>query len=86
MTPDPRWLAILKASGPQTLAVAIALGLFWLANRHGFIPPLAPWIVDLTVLGFLICACLTVVSFLVVVMRLGYVAIDTLISVKRAKR
>jgi len=30
MTPDPRWLEILKASGGQTLAVAVACALLLL--------------------------------------------------------
>jgi hypothetical protein len=30
MTPDPRWLEILKASGPQTACIALAFGgLLW---------------------------------------------------------
>jgi hypothetical protein len=76
MNADPRWLGILKASGPQTLALAAAFGLFWLVDRRGLIPSLPAWIVQLTVFGFLVCACLAIVSFLTVVIRLLYVVLE----------
>ena len=38
MTPDPRWLEILKASGWQTAALAIACGLIIVMIRFGLVP------------------------------------------------
>jgi hypothetical protein len=47
MTPDPRWLEILKASGWQTAAVAAACGLFLIARafrRSALrLPGFRPW-------------------------------------------
>lgn len=86
MNADPRWLGILKASGPQTFALAAAFGLFFLAAKRGLIPALPWWAVQLTVFGFLVCACLAVVSFLVVVMRLLYVALEILVLLARNRR
>jgi hypothetical protein len=62
MTPDPRWLEILKASGWQTTALATAFGLFLLAAHIGWLPPLDPWTIHLAALGFLVCACLALAS------------------------
>jgi hypothetical protein len=86
MNADPRWLGILKASGPQTLALAAAFGLFFLTAQRGLIPPLPAWIVQLTMFGFLVCACLTVVSFLVVVMRLLFAVVEILVLWARSRR
>ena len=41
-TPDPRWLELLKASGWQTVAIAVAVGVFLLAAHWGWLPPLEP--------------------------------------------
>jgi hypothetical protein len=62
MTPDPRWLEILKASGWQTTALATAFGLFLLAARIRLFPPLDSWMIQLAALGFLVCACLALAS------------------------
>jgi superinfection exclusion protein B len=64
MTPDPRWLEILKASGWQTAAVAVACGLFLLAADFGWLPPLEPWMVLIAAAGFFLFGCLAVGSFL----------------------
>jgi superinfection exclusion protein B len=64
MTPDPRWLEILKASGWQTGAIAIACGLFLLAAHWGLLPPLDPWMTQLAVAGLLLFGCLALASFL----------------------
>jgi hypothetical protein len=64
VVPDPKWLEILKASGWQTTAVALALGLFWVISTWGWIPPLEPWMARLVALGFLLCACLSAASIL----------------------
>jgi hypothetical protein len=62
MTPDPKWLEILKASGWQTTALAVAFGLFLLAGRAGWLPPLDPWMIQLAALGLLVCGCLSLAS------------------------
>jgi hypothetical protein len=62
MTPDPKWLEILKASGWQTTALAAAFGLFLLAGRMGWLPPLDPWMIQLAAFGFLVCGCLAVAN------------------------
>jgi hypothetical protein len=64
MTPDPRWLEILKASGWQTLAIAAACGFFLLLPRWGWVPPLEPWMVHLATFVLLICGFLAVASML----------------------
>jgi hypothetical protein len=62
MTPDPKWLEILKASGWQTTALAVAFGLFLLAGRTGWLPSLDPWVIQLGALAFLVCGCLAVAN------------------------
>jgi len=64
MAPDPRWLEILKASGWQTAAIAIACGLFLLIARAGWLPSLEPWMTTVAVVGLLLCGCLAISSFL----------------------
>jgi Super-infection exclusion protein B len=64
MTPDPRWLEILKASGWQTAAVAAASGLFLIAMNLGWLPTVEPWMVLLAAAGLLLFGCLAVASFL----------------------
>jgi hypothetical protein len=63
MTPDPRWLEILKASGQQTAAVAIACGLILWADRAGWLPALDPWMIQLAAVAMLICGLLAIASF-----------------------
>lgn len=69
MTPDPRWLEVLKASGWQTLAIAAACGIFLLLPQWHLIPPLAPWMVLAATFAFLITGFLTVASFIVAMIR-----------------
>jgi hypothetical protein len=64
MPPDPRWLEILKASGWQTAAVASASGFFLLAVRWGWIPPLEPWMVQLSWIALLLSGFLAIGSLL----------------------
>ena len=64
MSPDPRWLEILKASGWQTAAVAAALGLFLYSHYLGWIPPLESWMVQSTVFGLLVFGMLAIASCL----------------------
>ena len=62
--PDAKWLEILKASPGKTFALACAFGGLLLADHWGSLPPVAPWMVQVAVLGLLICAFLTIVGFL----------------------
>lgn len=55
MTPDPKWLEILKASGWQTTGLALAFGVLLLLMRTGLVPEPDPLWVYLTALAFLIC-------------------------------
>jgi hypothetical protein len=63
MTPDPRWLEILKASGWQTAALALAAGALLWANRAGWLPPLEPWMVQAAAVVMLVCGLLALASF-----------------------
>jgi hypothetical protein len=63
VTPDPKWLEILKASGWQTTALAVAFGCFLLLLHFGVLnPPQEPVVTALATLAFLICACLAIAS------------------------
>jgi hypothetical protein len=62
--PDARWLELLKASAGKTFALACAFGALLLANRWEWLPPLAPWMVQLAVVGLVICTFLTIGNFL----------------------
>jgi hypothetical protein len=64
MNIDAKWLEILKASGGQTTALAVASGLFLLAGHTGWLPPLEPWVVLLAAAVFLVCACLAIATTL----------------------
>ncbi len=56
MTPDPRWLEILKASSWQLGAISIGLAAFWLMLHFGVLPPIeATWVVYGVPLAFLVC-------------------------------
>jgi hypothetical protein len=88
MTPDPRWLEILKASGWQTAAVATACGSFLLVGAWGWLPPLAPWMIQLAAFGFLLCASLAVVSFISAMLKFFPIRVWVVhwISLRRATR
>jgi hypothetical protein len=62
MTPDPRWLEILKASGWQTMAIAAACGLFLSLAYWGWLPPLEAWMVHLAAIVLLVCGFLAIAS------------------------
>ena len=60
---DPKWLEILKASGWQTAALAVAFLAFWGLVRTGAIPRSdSPLWEALPALGALICGALTLAS------------------------
>jgi hypothetical protein len=69
MVGDPRWLEILKASGWQTAAGAIACGGFLLVARWGWLPPLADWMIILAAFGLLLCGCLAIASFITAALK-----------------
>ena len=69
MTPDPKWLEILKASGWQTAALAAACGLFWLVGRWGWLPPLDPWMIQAAAFGFFVTGFLAVASSISAISR-----------------
>ncbi|MCX5890654.1 MAG: super-infection exclusion protein B [Deltaproteobacteria bacterium] len=60
VTPDPKWLEILKASGWQTTAIAAACGIFLLFARRGWLPPLDPWMILIATFGLLLCGFLAI--------------------------
>ena len=62
MTPDPKWLEILKASGWQTAALAAAFGVILLVMRVGWIASPEPWFTAFCALAFLICLFLALAS------------------------
>jgi hypothetical protein len=59
---DPKWLDILKATGPQTGAIALACGLFLLSPHLGWIAPLDTWVIQLVVFLLLITGWLSLAS------------------------
>jgi hypothetical protein len=61
---DSKWLEILKESGWKLTAIAGACGLFLIAARRGWIPPLDPWMVQLAAFGLLLCGLLAVASLI----------------------
>ncbi|WP_316168177.1 MULTISPECIES: hypothetical protein [unclassified Bradyrhizobium] len=63
MAPDPRWLEILKASGWQTGALAVAAGLVLWANQAGWLPPFEPWMVQAAAVVMIVCGLLAFASF-----------------------
>jgi hypothetical protein len=63
MTPDPRWLDILKASGWQTAAFAGAAGLILWLNLAGWFPPLETWMVQVAWLVMIVSGFLALASF-----------------------
>lgn len=64
MTPDPRWLEILKASGWQTAAISLACGVMLWASHKGWLPPFEPWLVQIVAAAMVICRFLALASFI----------------------
>lgn len=64
MNPDPKWLEILKASGWQTGAIAIACGAVLAILHAGWLPSPGAVPIFLLVVACAICACLAVASML----------------------
>jgi hypothetical protein len=64
MTPDPRWLEILKASGWQTAAISLGCGALLWASQAGWLPPFESWLVQLAAAAMVICGLLALASFI----------------------
>jgi hypothetical protein len=62
-------LEILKASGGQSAAAALACGLFLLIAHWGWLPPLDSWVVLATTFGLLLFGFLAVASLLAAINR-----------------
>ncbi len=62
MAPDPRWLEILKASGWQNAAIAVACGLLLLTSSWEWLPPLPPLVTIAAAFGVLLFGCLALAS------------------------
>jgi hypothetical protein len=63
MGADPRWLEILKASGWQTTALAVACAFLIYGNsKKWFSTPFEPWEMQLAEGALLVCGCLSVAS------------------------
>ena len=64
VVPDPKWLALLKATGWQTAGLAAACGVFlWLTN-NGTLPKPDTWVIQVVAFAGLICAGLALGSLL----------------------
>lgn len=69
MSPDPKWLELLKASGWQTFAIATGCAvLFALIQRHILPSPGDALLVAIAGVG-IVCACLSAASILNAVVR-----------------
>jgi len=64
MSPDPRWLEILKSSGGQSFAAAVAAGALLIANAWVWIPPLPDWAIQVSALSLVLFGGLALVSFI----------------------
>src|SRR5262249_40892162 len=64
VTPDPRWLEILKASGWQTAAISFSCAALLWASHAGWLPPFEPWLVQLTAAAMVICGSLALATFI----------------------
>jgi hypothetical protein len=69
MTLDPKWLEIFKLELEHTFSGALACALFLAANHWGWVPPLAPWMIQLAWFGLLLFGCLWGVGLVLAVLR-----------------
>ena len=84
--PDPRWLEVLKASGLQTGAIAVACALFLFAARWAWLPPLDAWMVHAAVFGLLLFGCLAFASFISATFKFFPIQMWVIHRVKTNKR
>jgi hypothetical protein len=64
MSPDPRWLEILKASGGQSASLAVACAAFLILARVGWIPELYPWMIHAAAFVLVLSGLLALTSFI----------------------
>jgi hypothetical protein len=69
MSPDPRWLEILKASGGQSASLAFACAVFLILGRLGWIPELYPWMIHAAVFVLALSGMLAISSFIVAFLK-----------------
>jgi hypothetical protein len=82
VTPDPKWLEILKLSSDDRLGVAAFCGLFLLIRRWGWLPPVPDWLVLSAWIGLLLFGCL----FLVALLPALFVGVEVLVLWLRQRR
>lgn len=78
MTPDPKWLEILKASGWQTTAIATAIGITFSLIHSGVLPSPDPLVIVIIATMGIISGCLAIASLLSFLYR--FIAINYLIA------
>src|SRR2546421_455155 len=62
MAIEAKWLDILKATGPQTFAIALACAIFLFLPKWDIISSLEPWETHLVVFALLVCGLLSTAS------------------------
>jgi hypothetical protein len=68
MTPDPKWLELLKAGGWQKLALAAAFGIFWIFISNEIVPkPSDPLWIYIPALGFVTFSLLSLAAIATVI-------------------
>jgi hypothetical protein len=63
MSPDPKWLEILKASGGQSASLAVACAAFLVLTWLRWIPEPYPWMIHASVFVLVLSGMLTITSF-----------------------
>ncbi|MHB8483387.1 MAG: super-infection exclusion protein B [Nitrospiria bacterium] len=69
VTPDPKWLEILKASGWQTSAIAAGCGIIFALINTGLLPSPGATAMVLIASAGIICGCLAITSILSALFR-----------------
>lgn len=69
VTPDARWLEILKASGWQTAGIAVACGVFLWLSLAGVFGPVDPLVTQLVAFAGLVSGFLALASFIIATLK-----------------
>jgi hypothetical protein len=64
---DPKWLEILKASGAQSAAAALACGGLLVVAHWGWLPPLDAWVIQAATFGALLFGFLAIASLVIAI-------------------
>lgn len=80
MWPDAKWLEIIKATGPQALAISIATGIFLFLEVTDVFGVLDLWVRPAVTFIFLLSSCLALVAFV------KTIGVDKSISIWRKRR